>query len=249
MRGSFIFNHRMMPVKRAAVYVDGFNLYHALKGLGLEEYKWLNVRALVEHFLPSSHYAPPVITYFSAHVHWIPDSMIRHKQYVAALRAVGVTPILGKFAKDKEYACQNCGNKERFHVEKTTDVHIGVSMVRDACHGGFDVLMLVSADSDFEPALNTIRQSFPKQAVKVLVPPAQQGSKALRKAVGVSNVSHIKHVHVQRSLLEKEYTATGEDEPIIRPAEYAPLPMSDEKRARLRQIDAKFAAVKRKPKE
>ncbi|MBF0165616.1 MAG: NYN domain-containing protein [Magnetococcales bacterium] len=235
-------------MKRAAVYVDGFNLYHALKGLGVEEYKWLNVRALVEHFLPTSQYAPPVITYYSAFAHWIPESMARHKQYVAALQAVGVNPVLGTFAKDKAYSCQKCGYTKCFHVEKTTDVHIGVSMVRDACKGGFDLLMLVSADSDFEPALETIRRSFPDQAMKVLVPPAQQGSKTLRKAVGVDNVSHIKHIHVKRSLLGQKYqTAEGNDS-IIRPVEYDPLPLTDEKLAKLQQVDAMFAAVGRKPK-
>ncbi|MBF0213770.1 MAG: NYN domain-containing protein [Magnetococcales bacterium] len=237
-----------MPVKRAAVYVDGFNLYHALKGLGVEEYKWLNVRALVEHFLPTSQYAPPVISYYSAFAHWIPESMARHKQYVAALQVVGVNPVLGTFAKDKEYACKKCSNTERFHVEKTTDVHIGVSMVRDACKGGFDLLMLVSADSDFEPALKTIRQSFPDQAMKVLVPPAQQGSKALRKAIGVDNVSHIKHIHVQRSLLGPKYQPAEGKDSIIRPVEYDPLPLTDEKQAMLQKVEAMFAMVGRKRK-
>ncbi|MBF0426577.1 MAG: NYN domain-containing protein [Magnetococcales bacterium] len=234
-------------MKRAAVYVDGFNLYHAVKSLGLAEYKWLNVRALVENFLPFSQYAPPVITYFSAYAHWLPESMARHKRYIAALQAVGVTPILGRFAKDRKCVCKVCGDTEHFYVEKRTDVHIGVSMLRDASTGNFDLLVLLSADSDFEPALQIIHQKFPNIELKVLVPPAQQGSMALRKTVGVDNVSRIKHVHVQRSLLKQEYAAPGSASPIIRPAEYDPLPMSDEKLAKLKQAEAMFARVERKP--
>ncbi|MBF0609529.1 MAG: NYN domain-containing protein [Magnetococcales bacterium] len=234
-------------MKRAAVYIDGFNLYHALKILGLEEYKWLNIRALVENFLPSSQYESPNITYFSAYVHWIQESMARQKRYVAALQAVGVNPVLGTFARDKEYSCDACGNKARYYVEKTTDVHIGVSMMQDACKGHHDLLMLVSADSDFAPALHLIRKSFPSIELKVLVPPAQQGSKALRKEVGAKNVSHIKHIHVQRSLLAREYQVVGRNESIIRPYIYDPLPMSDDKRTKLQQVDAMFESVERKP--
>jgi hypothetical protein len=36
---------------RVATFIDGFNLYHAIRGLRNNRLKWCDVRALVEMFL------------------------------------------------------------------------------------------------------------------------------------------------------------------------------------------------------
>jgi len=47
------------------VYVDGFNLYYALKKLG--PYKWLNLKALTQAWLPDE-CSVQRVKYFSARV-------------------------------------------------------------------------------------------------------------------------------------------------------------------------------------
>src|SRR5437762_3268270 len=56
----------MASKKRIAVYVDGFNLYHALKNLKKNHLKWLNLRALAEKFINPREEAIEAVFYFSA---------------------------------------------------------------------------------------------------------------------------------------------------------------------------------------
>lgn len=47
------------------VYIDGFNLYYAIRGKG---YKWLNVKALAELVLAKSRYNVTGVKYYTARV-------------------------------------------------------------------------------------------------------------------------------------------------------------------------------------
>jgi hypothetical protein len=69
------------------VYVDGFNLYYgALKGT---EYKWLNVKQLIEQLLPATHKVSK-IKYFTARVSGAadPDAPKRQQIYLNALETI-----------------------------------------------------------------------------------------------------------------------------------------------------------------
>jgi len=74
-----------MGTKRVFVYVDGFNLYHALDDLNQNHLKWLNLWALSENLI-SQDGGETLITvkYFSAYATWRERSMRRHQRYVAA---------------------------------------------------------------------------------------------------------------------------------------------------------------------
>jgi hypothetical protein len=60
---------------RVAAFVDGFNLYHALRDLKLDHLKT-----------------------------WQPDSYRRHREYVRALQAIGVKVVMGRF-KGEDRRC------------------------------------------------------------------------------------------------------------------------------------------------
>ena len=47
-------------------FIDGLNLYHAIRDLGVPALKWLNVRALVEKFAPANQYSLNRILYVTA---------------------------------------------------------------------------------------------------------------------------------------------------------------------------------------
>lgn len=42
-------------MKRAIVYIDGFNLYHGLKEKGWKKYLWLNLQAFAASIIPTDH--------------------------------------------------------------------------------------------------------------------------------------------------------------------------------------------------
>jgi hypothetical protein len=102
------------------------------------------------------------INYFSAYAHWRPGAMSRHQEYVKALEATGVTPILGHF-KDKDRECFKCGATWVAHEEKETDVSIRITMLNDAYKGKYDRAYLITRDSDLMPAIKMVRAEFPKR--------------------------------------------------------------------------------------
>ena len=66
---------------RVEVFVDGFNLYHALQDhRRLHQYKWLNLRALADRFVRPRDQVLGVY-YFTAFANWMPDKVQRHKVY------------------------------------------------------------------------------------------------------------------------------------------------------------------------
>ena len=116
---------------RVAAYVDGYNLYHAIKRACPKHYRWLDLWALADRFVPSQTGELTAVHYFSAYAHWKPVQMTRHREYVAALNAVGVTTHLARFS-DKFRKCVQCQHRWTGHEEKETDVKIAVKLLQDA---------------------------------------------------------------------------------------------------------------------
>ena len=83
-----------MAAIRVAAFVDGVNLYHALRYLGGNHLKWLNLRMLCENFAPGPALFLVEVFYFSAYATWRPNSYRRHREYVRALQATGVTVVM-----------------------------------------------------------------------------------------------------------------------------------------------------------
>jgi hypothetical protein len=94
-----------MTARRVSVYIDGFNLYHALDDLGESHLKWLDLWALSETLIRKNE-AVTTVKYFSAYATWMPASYRRHQRYVAALQAQGVQFIEGRF-KEKPMQCKS----------------------------------------------------------------------------------------------------------------------------------------------
>ena len=94
-------------MKRTYVYVDGFNLYHAINDLRDDSLKWLCLRRLSENLIRPDEELSKV-KYFSAYATWMPDAYARHRAYISALQAEGVQFIQGQFKK-KYLKCKVCG--------------------------------------------------------------------------------------------------------------------------------------------
>ena len=169
------------------MYVDGFNLYHAMddlnynfdgrRRLGLKpperqchELKWLDLWALSESFLRQNQSLVSV-NYYSAYAHHVGASAVRrHETYKAALERQGVRVVMGMF-KESIARCKNCSRTWKKHEEKESDVRIATDLVADALLDRFDAAFLISADSDMKPGIERVRQEVPKKRVMVVAPP------------------------------------------------------------------------------
>ncbi|WP_293919404.1 NYN domain-containing protein [Sphingobium sp. UBA5915] len=160
-------------MKRVIVYVDGFNLYHAIADLKRPHLKWVCLRALAESLLRHGEVLKTV-KYFSAYATWMPDRYQRHREYTDALISRGVVLHMGQF-KEKPRKCMSCGARWMGHEEKETDVQIAVHMVADALKGEVDRLIVISADTDLGPAIKMILANTSEREVFVATPPGRFG--------------------------------------------------------------------------
>lgn len=185
---------------RASAFVDGFKFYHAVDDARLDRLKWVDLRAVCRAFVPAPRYDLAAVLYFSAFATWRPAAYARHRAYVAALRAVGGTPVMGKF-KAKQRQCRHCGAQWTSHEEKETDVSIAVALIEWAVKDLYDRALLVSCDSDLAPAVRFVRREFPEKEVRIVAPLGRQPSLELVHAAGCRRASLIQITHLERALL------------------------------------------------
>ena len=88
----------MVPAKKVNVYIDGFNLYHAIDSLGDQRLKWLSLRTLSFSFI-KPHEVLNHVRYFTAVLTWDKVKQQRHKNYIRAQKAIGVDVIESNFRK------------------------------------------------------------------------------------------------------------------------------------------------------
>jgi hypothetical protein len=167
-------------VAAVAAYIDGFNLYYGLKGKYRRRYLWLDVVELVRRVRPADQVV--VVRYFTAVVKGEPAAAANQIDYIEALQA-HCGPLLdvqrGWF-KDRRIApCKVCGQdfecgcprRFRSYEEKETDVALGAAMVEDAAAGLGEITLLISADSDFAPAIRAVKRLTPQRPVLLGMPP------------------------------------------------------------------------------
>lgn len=163
------------------MYIDGFNWYY---GIFKERpaWKWLNVRSFFEFLRPDD--SIDCIKMFTAIVDPDKPSPRRERmlRYVAALHTLnGVKVILGKYQTRTVVCGASCGLKYDVATEKMTDVNIAVHMIADSMTESFDRLILVTGDSDLQPAVRWIRSNRKEKRLHVYVPSIaeQQSSRRL----------------------------------------------------------------------
>lgn len=215
----------MTALKRVACFVDGFNLYHAIDDLskaGKQRHhlKWLDLHKLTQAFIRPSTEEVANIHYFSAYATWLPDAHLRHKQYVAALEAVGVTVKLGQF-KQKNRSCKQCCANWIGHEEKESDVNFAVELLNRAWREEFDRAIIVTADTDIVPVLQMVKRDHPALRLTAAIPEQRYGN-----ALALRNACHdslrIKESHLLKSLFAANVVDGGGNIMATRPGKYNP---------------------------
>ncbi|MFZ5979548.1 MAG: NYN domain-containing protein, partial [Candidatus Zixiibacteriota bacterium] len=106
--------------------------------------------------------------------------------YIRALRYAGIDIVVGRFKRlKKKVVLKNEASYKNYTTsdgnipgsifygytfeEKKTDVNIACSIISKATNNEYDTALLLSGDTDFEPAISTVQQLFKKDII-VAVP-------------------------------------------------------------------------------
>jgi uncharacterized LabA/DUF88 family protein len=154
--------------KKAIVYIDGYNWYHAIFK-HRPEWKWVNIQSYFESLLP--HDDILFVKMFSSWIRHDPDAQDRQKRYFDALGTLPkVRLVLGVF-QPREVTCRGeCKNKYLIQEEKKTDVNLAVEIINDAVKELCEHIIVVSGDSDIQPAVEWVAKNKPDMKLTVLVP-------------------------------------------------------------------------------
>lgn len=208
-------------MERVICFIDGFNLYHAIKRLRKPHLKWINLWTLSECFIGSRSQELKDVLYFSAYAYWLPGPVARHRAYVSAVRANGVTAILGRF-KEKDHRCPVCRHSWKGHEEKETDVNLALALLNLARLEEYDRAFVVSRDSDLAPAIRLCREAFPEKKFTVIAPPHLGHSTELTSAA--QDKAKITMSHLERCVMPEIVTDAGGNAVAWRPPKYRPPP-------------------------
>lgn len=165
-------------MNRVTFYIDGFNFYYGLaasakKDITWKKFYWIDVVKLFRSFLSDGQELSKAI-YFTASP-LDADKSSRQSSFLNAnklLNADTFEIVRGKYI-EKPIHCPFCHHDFMRPEEKKTDVNISVRMQEDCINDSTDTLVLVSADSDLIPPLNSISRNFPEKLIKVYFPPSR----------------------------------------------------------------------------
>lgn len=179
--------------KRVIAYIDGFNLYYGLNESGYRRFLWLNLQSLAKKLLrPEQELV--CTKYFTARIsggkptdtaEYAKDRDSRRKRQSTFLDALGTLQNFevfhGHYLED-EIQCRKCKATWMDAEEKMTDVNIATEMIVDAFANRYDIVLLISGDSDLVPPIRAIKSCFPHKRINVAFPP-DRTSEWLKQAV------------------------------------------------------------------
>jgi uncharacterized LabA/DUF88 family protein len=192
-------------LRRTGVYVDGYNLYYGrLRG---STFKWLDLVKLAEdvlvkrdqnEILEGVHlFTAHALATFATHGSASVEAQSAYHRALQAKHGARFAVTYGKHSYDRDgsllpefVAGQPYDRTKRSRVwhleEKKTDVNLAICMYRDVAKGRYDRIILMSNDSDAEPALQAIREDFPHIMIGVIVPimPPVPGNDPSRRVSG-----------------------------------------------------------------
>jgi uncharacterized LabA/DUF88 family protein len=161
--------------RRVVVYVDGFNVYYAIRGT---PFRWLNLGHLSTLLVGNA--TVQRIRYFTARVADRPDSPYQATHQDIYLRALGTVPQLeiceGRFLSSQVRMAlvePVKGGPRTVLVHKTeekgSDVNLATMLLLDAVRNLYDEAVVLSNDSDLVLPIRLTRNELGKQ-VGVLNP-------------------------------------------------------------------------------
>lgn len=174
-----------MCPQRVIVYIDGFNLYYAMRRRQWSKYFWLNIEALAKDFLTKDQELVGV-RYFTARISRPETKNVNQTTYLEALETLPLVSIIYGHFKGEDNLCRHCGHSVGLK-EKMTDVNISVYMVQDTLDDLCDLAILLTGNSDQVPTIDLIRKvSKNSKRVAVAFPPDKYRSNLLSEKADFS---------------------------------------------------------------
>ncbi|MBW7838001.1 MAG: NYN domain-containing protein [Sphingomonadales bacterium] len=203
---------------RAAVYFDGYNLYHAVNDLGEPFLKWVNLWKLAEEMAKGHSRIIEKVVFCTAYFPGDTGKRARHEKYVNALKINGVTVLLGHTTKEP-MDCKNCQHKWDAPREKETDINLALAIFDDAYQDVFDDAYIVTADTDQAATMKVLKSRFPNKRIFSVTPPGRPVAVHLRDLADhkvTITKNHLEACVMPRVLSRDGFAA------VVRPDEYAP---------------------------
>lgn len=203
-------------MSRLLIYVDAYNLYHAMRDESWPNYlKWSSYARLGQLFAQGEETVE--VKVFTALANHFPGSLNRQRLWIAAQQAEGCQVILGNFKK-KNRSCKSCGTTWVGHEEKETDVNLAIHLINDSWRHPHSRQLVLTNDTDIRPALVMLRQANAERAIGVSaigrIHPTLDQIATFRRV--------IKMGFMRQALMPAEIQ--GAHSLIKRPEEYAPPP-------------------------
>lgn len=202
-------------MNRIIVFVDGFNLYHALDGNPrYHKYKWLDLAKLAHCYVTQKDNIEGIY-YFTALATWSPEKMKRHKLLIKALELNNIDIVYGEFRRRDKF-CHLCKRTYQTFEEKQTDVNIAIHLFRLAIQDKYDTALIISGDSDLIPSIQAVRSTFPAKRIGMVIPIGRR-AELLKQTCDF--YMKMKEKHLKSSVLEHEIDL-GNNQKIICPASW-----------------------------
>ncbi|WP_265441735.1 NYN domain-containing protein [Bradyrhizobium sp. SEMIA] len=204
-------------VLRAAVYIDGFNLYHAIADLGAPHLKWVNLRALSERIIRKGERLERVVWCTAVNTKNT-QKMLRWRAYKKAQESVGVAVLVGHFTEEPRRCHQG---HDYFHpTEKEGDVNLAISVISDGHLNVYDVAYVVTADSDQVATAKMVMDRLPEKQFISVAPPGRSHSKEI--ITNSDDTRVIRRETLENCLFDGPTIIKGGELIAARPPLYAP---------------------------
>ncbi|OFZ15734.1 MAG: hypothetical protein A2Z20_05210 [Bdellovibrionales bacterium RBG_16_40_8] len=175
-------------MSKTIVYVDGFNLYYAVKK---HNAKWLDISVLCDRLLTQNEVV--TIKYFTARVRSRLGDLDIHIRQNAYLRALQSNPkieiIFGHFLTNDKWMVQTKdAGKDSQKIkkvqvivteEKGSDVNIATHLLVDGFQNKYDIAAVITNDSDLKLPVEMVRSVLNKPVG--IICPHEHPSRELKK--------------------------------------------------------------------
>ncbi len=179
----------MIVKERVVIFIDGSNIFHAIRALNIKiDYrKLVNFLSRDKYLIRAYYYSsmPRVEDVEKETPEW--DSLMRQRKFINELKNMGIKP---RMANLRKLATGEW-------LEKEVDIMLATDMLAMAFRDAYDTAILVSGDSDFCYTVETI-QDLGKRVINATF---KKNSSPLLRAVADEVI--ILDDHIQEFVMEK----------------------------------------------
>ena len=208
---------------RAALYIDGFNLYHPIRRMGAdhEHFKWACLWQLGLGLTASRGQLLTKVVFCTAvpSMRQSPDKRTRHIRFNDAQRARGVVVIEGHYVPEP-IEIDGIATGDQKWTEKQTDINVALTLIMDGVENEYDVALLLSADTDQVATARVFTEKLAPLGKKLVgIAPPDRVAPIGYGAYKVPSIV-LQKSDIERCIMPERVEGNGLV--VFRPEEYAP---------------------------